>query len=393
MTIIVIAFNRLNELKNLLKSISVAEYGDDSVDLVISIDYGNNEDVIKLATNFHWEFGNKKVIAHEYNLGLRKHVMFCANLTQTLGNIILLEDDLYLSTSFYRFAKESLLYYKSDDNIAGISLYTYSINEYTGLRPFSFMIEESDVFFMQVPSSWGLALSPQHWRKFKEWYDNNQDLTIFHGLGLVPDRVLSWSDASWKKYFAVYLAVSGRYFVYPKTSQSTNMGSLGTHNNERLSNFQVNLAISSNTPFSFKRFEDSDILKYDAFFESNYLKKFLEPKYGRVIIDYYGTKTNYLSSKYLLTTKKLNFLVEKQWELALRPYELNVINDIHGKGLYLYNLNSLRESKNEISMMNLLKYENPYLTKEIAIKIAIEDYFSAIKRGIRRGLKRIKKCG
>ena len=50
--IVVVAYNRVNSLRRLLTSISRAEYPAEPVELIISIDKGENEDVIRFAREF-----------------------------------------------------------------------------------------------------------------------------------------------------------------------------------------------------------------------------------------------------------------------------------------------------------------------------------------------------
>ncbi len=382
MTIVVVAYTRFEELKLLLRSLDNANYLNDSVDLVISIDYGDNQSVVDLAQKFKWKYGNKNVIVRKENLGLRKHVLFCGDLTKTLGDIILLEDDLFVSPEFYRFSKEAMACYRDDENIAGVSLYLYNLNEYTRLRPFSFLSDSSDSFFMKIPSSWGQVWTANQWKQFRNWYNNNLTLDIYHDE--VPDKVLSWSDASWKKYFAVYIAVSNKYFVYPKCSLSTNMGSRGTHNRESINTYQVELSYDFKRRYSFNDLSSASAIKYDAFFESETLKEYLENEYNSVEIDYYGTKKNYKSSRYLVSTKSLNYTIVKEWELTLKPYELNVINDIKGKGLYLYDLTQIKSNNTRKNKVELIKYEVPFITKEKALRICLSDYSRAVVRKLKK---------
>ena len=72
--------------------------------IVISIDASDTEDVIQLVDAFRWEHGDKRVIQREVNLGLRRHAIACGNLTEEYGTVIVLEDDLYVSRNFYKYA-------------------------------------------------------------------------------------------------------------------------------------------------------------------------------------------------------------------------------------------------------------------------------------------------
>ena len=52
--------------------------------------------------------GIKKIIKHSKNLGLRAHVITCGDLVNIYDNIIVLEDDLFVSPYFYKYANDAL---------------------------------------------------------------------------------------------------------------------------------------------------------------------------------------------------------------------------------------------------------------------------------------------
>ena len=93
-------------MKRLLNSLVRAEYKD-AVKLIISIDGNGTPEVCKYAEQFDWPHGEKDVICHKKNMGLRLHILFCGGLTKQYDGIILLEDDLYVSAWFYQYATEA----------------------------------------------------------------------------------------------------------------------------------------------------------------------------------------------------------------------------------------------------------------------------------------------
>ena len=76
--IVTVGYNRPAALERLLHSLTKAHYPE-GVPLIISIDYGadNHQEVMKVAQKFVWTYGEKRVIAHEKNLGLRPHILSC----------------------------------------------------------------------------------------------------------------------------------------------------------------------------------------------------------------------------------------------------------------------------------------------------------------------------
>jgi GT2 family glycosyltransferase len=133
--LIVVTYNRPNSLNRLLNSLSKANYAQ-KVDIIISIDGKGDKEISKIANDLKWNFGNKEIIIHKKNLGLRQHILLCADLSQNYDGIILLEDDLYVSPEFYAYALSAIEYYKNCDMVAGIALYSHAFNE-TAQFPFT----------------------------------------------------------------------------------------------------------------------------------------------------------------------------------------------------------------------------------------------------------------
>ena len=101
--IVIPCYNRLDTLKVLLDSLLNARY-DRSVELVFSIDYSGNEDIYNLVDEFTWPYGKKNIIRHKENIGLRRNIISCGDLTSEYDAVIVLEDDLIVSPLFFDYA-------------------------------------------------------------------------------------------------------------------------------------------------------------------------------------------------------------------------------------------------------------------------------------------------
>ena len=93
--IVVVAYNRKRSLERLLKSLNEAIYERNDIPLIISIDKGDNADVLKVAQDFIWKYGEKVIEYQPNNLKLKKHIIKCADKCMEYGSVIILEDDLY----------------------------------------------------------------------------------------------------------------------------------------------------------------------------------------------------------------------------------------------------------------------------------------------------------
>ncbi|MCD4679448.1 MAG: glycosyltransferase [Bacteroidales bacterium] len=331
--IVVVAYNRPHALGRLLGSLSNATYPC-MVKLIISIDGGADEQVRIMAKEYDWEHGEKEIIQFKRNIGLRKHIIECGNLTKQHDAVIILEDDLYVSPGFYNYILSSYNYYNDDPQIAGISLYSHHFNE-TAKLPFIPLSDESDVFFMQIPSSWGQCWTKKQWQKFSKWYKKNKRKKITPSDGVPPD-IIKWPDSSWKKYYCKYMVQENNYFVYPRRSYTTNFGDPGTHFEGKLVFLQLPLQLG-NRNLIYKELKTSDSV-YDSYCEiiPDRLNKFVpELSEYNFTVDLYNTKDkNEIDTPYLLTTKFSTDPIMK-FGKELKPHEYNIIVGIKGDDISL----------------------------------------------------------
>ncbi|SDJ24587.1 hypothetical protein SAMN04487760_10471 [Lachnospiraceae bacterium G41] len=334
--IVVVAFNRAKSLQRLLNSLNNAIYENDNIPLIISIDKGENQDVLRVAEDFIWKYGEKKVVYQSENLKLRRHVLKCGDYSLEYGNVIVLEDDLLVSKYFYLYSIAALNFSREEDRIGGVSLYNHRFNV-EAFEPFEYYEDEYDNWYFQFASSWGEAWTKEQWVAFKKWYDNNPQI---NDRIEVPEYVRGWSNSSWLKYFISYLVETDKYFIFPKKSLTTNFGEAGTHVKNNNTDYQVPLQNGS-VLYRFSKLDQSQAI-YDSFFENIRIKnKFVE--YGfDVTVDLYGKKPiELVTTRYLLTRRILSKKVIKSYGCCMRPHEDNIIYDISGNDFFLYDLYEL----------------------------------------------------
>jgi FkbM family methyltransferase len=353
--IVVVAYNRDESLKRLLGSLSRARFSSGPVELIISIDRSDNKAVYETASSFTWKHGKKEIISREEHLGLKRHILACGDLTSAYGSIVLLEDDLFVSPFFYEFITESLQFYGAVVEIAGISLYSERHNE-TAQMPFLPLEDDSDVFFLQWPSSWGQCWTETQWQRFRNWYGNT-DLQTIMSSGRIPRNVVNWPEDSWKKYFVAYMVACNKFFVYPRLSLSSNFGDNGVHHKKNGTLFQVPLHFLERN-WRFKHMEDS-VAVYDVFHEilPEKLKTLTDNLDGYdFAVDFYGQKNpSSLSAEYLLTSRSSEKPV-KSYGKKLKPLELNVVYEIEGEGISLAEMGTCEENVREYPLEDLQYY-------------------------------------
>lgn len=356
--VVVAAYNRTHSLQRLLSSLATAVY-EAEVTLVISIDKSDSEDVFEVANNFEWNNGKKVIITHNENLGLKKHILSCGNLTREYGSIILLEDDLYVSPFFYVYALNALEFYDTDTNIAGISLYTHSFNVHAKL-PFTAIKEESSVFFMQLPSSWGQAWTYRQWNEFMQWFDSPSNDSNYQSVA-IPMNIAYWPATSWLKVFAKYIIENNKYFAYPYLSLTTNCGDAGVNFGRKFSFVQVVLQTIA-IKYEFKKFKDANYI-YDSYFElfpSKLKLKANSLSNYDFEVDLYGYKPLLKSNKpYFLTSQRCK-IYEKSYGLDFKPIEFNVFVENIGKDIFLVKKNDFKEKKEFFSLTKSMLFEYYY---------------------------------
>lgn len=381
--IVIVAFNRPRSLKRLLDSLSKAHYPDDDIPLVISIDRGtDNEHVLDIAKSFTWQFGTKNVVYQEENLGLRNHVLQCGDLTNTYGSIIMLEDDLYVSPNFYHYAAGALNFSKDKSPIGGISLYNHQLNVHTN-KNFQPIEDGYDNWYFQFASSWGQAWNSKQWNSFREWYDKKPSINDNRN---VPQYVRNWSEKSWLKYFIAFLVIQDRYFLYPKISLTTNFSDAGTHVGEDSTVFQLPLLYAFKKEYNFSNLDESNAI-YDAFYENRTLAEALGLSREELCVDLQGYKKidGQKSKKFMLTVQKLDRKVVKTNGCSLKPIDANIIQDIAGDDIYLYDLNI--EEKNNFGMGSRyreLTYNFKYVYMQEASIILINQLKGKVKRASKK---------
>lgn len=380
--IVIVAYNRPDALSRLLDTLNNVDYEGQSVPLIISIDYSGNDGVFKIADAFLWKFGEKKLIRHGSNLGLKKHVLSCGDLVKDYDAVIILEDDLLVSPAMYSYASRAVEKYKNDKNIAAISLYAKGYSE-TALKPFVPAISGLDTYFIQTAESWGQVWMRDEWFRFREWYKaHGKNLS---NTGVIPKNVREWDDKSWKKFHIWYCIDQDKYTVYPYMALTTCRGEEGEHVKNSMNTYQVPLLMLKLKQYRFAEFDDAKAVKYDAF-----LERVMDD--ADTCMDLYGQKTNYDSYRYVITPKCLDYEVVETYGLLLRPHEENILHNEKGSYFVKYDLSTVQKNRVSVKTETALQYYH-YIdyhtaTNMMMVKDLIHHLFRIIKYRIKKKFRR-----
>lgn len=375
-TIVAVAYNRPASLARLLASLDRAHY-ETKATLIISIDKGDNQDVRRLAEDFTWRHGEKRVIYQEKNLGLREHILKCGDLTAEYGSVIVLEDDLYVSPVFYQYSRELMTRVADKPEIAGISLYSPRLNQ-NAVLPFQALDDANDVFFCQWASSWGQAWNERQWSGFRAWYAENSKPLPPNDR--VPVAIIRWPNRSWLKYFIKYCVVTTKFVVYPRESYTTNFGDVGTNAPRASQMLQSPLQLFKTNLRSGEAGDSQAV--YDGWLEIIPDRlKMLSPglRDFDFAVDLYATKRRIdVTNEYVLTSRPARNPV-RTFALAMKPMEMNVIEDVRGHGLSLCRADDVQWDSDEASK-RLYEFFYPELSAKRLAKMA----WSRAGRSLRR---------
>lgn len=327
--LVVVGYNRPDSIRRILKSLAEAQYDYENIQLVVSIDHSGNEEVVQAAEDFVWKYGPKRVWYRPGRLGLRKHIISCGDLTEEYGAVMILEDDLLVSPDFYNYAMQALEKYGEHPKIAGIGLNSRK-ELLESPYPFYPLHRGDDVYFQQFATSWGQVWNRRMWSDFKVWYEAHQELPQNPE---VPLTILRYPETSWAKFYQSYVVAEQKFYVFSYESLTTNFGDAGEHFNHSSSAFQ-SVLFYGKKEYRMPEFEDG--VKYDIYGEPLGMGQYLGIPEEELTCDFWGRKQEASYRKYLLTCCRRPFKAVRQFSMCMKPMELNVMKEIPGKELTLY---------------------------------------------------------
>lgn len=382
--IVSVGYNRLKSQVRQLSALARADYsGYDNVPLVISIDRSGDTELYDYVRNYEWPHGDKYVIIREKRMGLKEHILACGDLTQYFKGIILLEDDIYVSKDFYNYTNQMEKAYGDDDNICSIALYSNEMNGYCWL-PLVRLRNESDVFADQAVSTWGEYWNERMWKGFREWLAKTDipwtDIDM-------PHQIKEWTKA-WSKFFDAYMVLEDRWSIFPYTSLTTNFSDAGEHGDANNTIVQVSLQQGHKT---YQTLPFEKLVKYDIYSNNIGLADALNIPLEDICLDLYGVRPNEYNRRYYLSVKKLPFKVVKSFGLYMRPHELNVIEQIPGNDIFLYDTAISDKAPNGGSFTNRMLYYQHGFNWKFSINVGWGNYVHIFKKVISRLRKKLLK--
>lgn len=381
--IIAVGYNRPDSMRRLATSLTSAYYYGYNVDLIFSIDKGQKQsEIVKIAQECDWKYGQKIIRAFQERQGLRNHILQCGDMTKEYDAVVVLEDDLIVSKYYFKYIIKTLEWYKDDDKIAGISLYTHQTHP--GVRrPFEAVNNGYDVYMMQFAMSWGQCWSRKMWLGFRKWYleNENSDLSL---NDLLPKYISNWNKQSWLKYYMRYIVENDKFFIYPYIALSTNASDIGEHCSIPNNDYQIAI-LQGEKEYKFPTYEQS--IKYDVFFERLEIQNIVFPYLkGSKILDLYGNRIDFQKADYIVSTRVLPYKIVDEYALKYRPIEMNCIIPTKGKGIYIYDSRFKSNNKRRNDIDVLTRYE----VRAIHWKRLLHFAFTSLIDAFRRKILKVK---
>lgn len=202
-------------------------------------------------------FKSITIIQQETNLGLANSII--TGVTQIInkfGKVIVVEDDLLLSTNFLDFMNTSLNFYENNPSILSISGYNMAVKP----NPNS----QFDVYFAARAASWGWATWANKWKgidwevsDFNTFSKNSKQIKLFKINGSDMFKMLKQQQKglnnSWAIRYCYHQFKNNLYTVYPIVSKVKNMGfgTVATHTKGKYNRFDCELDTSNKTQFNY----------------------------------------------------------------------------------------------------------------------------------------------
>ncbi len=186
--VVLFVYNRPIHTQKTIQALQANNLANES-DLYIFSDAPKNEqefDAVKQVRTYIKTINGFKsinIIERETNFGLANSIILGVTMIiNKYGKIIVLEDDLLLSSNFLDFMNKSLDFYQDNTSILSVSGYNMAVKNNKNIK--------HDVFFAGRSASWGWATWAHQWQgidwevsDFKSFSKNKKQIKRFNYNG------------------------------------------------------------------------------------------------------------------------------------------------------------------------------------------------------------------
>lgn len=244
MRIIVLTMDRSASLQRLLQSLNRADYEGDRVDLDIWIDKSPKASVaestmskmLSIARSHNWTHGVRLIHKRTENAGLYEQWIYTWNVTDDTGeSAVIMEDDLEVSPSFYKWLKDARQTYGTDPSIAAFSLQRAVLRaqQIKGVATGNLRIDKRHpVYKYRLLGTWGFSPQKAAWLEFRAWYEEMRRL----GAKPYVDKLVTtnWYKSQekngialtmWSQWFIKFSDVKNYFTLYANLPDGSTLAS------------------------------------------------------------------------------------------------------------------------------------------------------------------------
>jgi len=199
--IVLFVYNRPLHTRKTLEALAANDLADKSKLIIFSDGPKQNaseeqvkqiEEVRQIVHSIHW-CNEVCIIESDYNKGLADSIINgVTEVVNHYGKVIVLEDDLVLSSGFLKFMNRALTIYENEKKVMHISGYSYPL----------FRKGKNKIYFLKHVGSWGWATWADRWQCF----ENDAGL-ILQKLGNVKVQASDF-NSGFGKDFATQLILN-----------------------------------------------------------------------------------------------------------------------------------------------------------------------------------------
>ncbi|WP_324024136.1 glycosyltransferase [Maribacter sp. BPC-D8] len=264
--VLLFSYNRLNELKATVNNLKSAKLANETILYLFSDgprSFKDSESVEQVRDFLKSIDGFKKVIYKfsESNKGLASSILDgVSEVLETHNTVIVLEDDLLVSSNFLEYMNKALNYYEHNENISSICGFNNTISVRKSKEyPY-------DMFFAKRSSSWGWGTWKKKWigidwevKDFSEFSQNKPEIKEFNSWGSdmysMLKRQQNGEVDSWAIRYSYHQHKNKLWSVFPLVSKVKNIGFNDNATNTKQSNkrYDVHLDITSEIDFNFMK--------------------------------------------------------------------------------------------------------------------------------------------
>lgn len=260
--IAIFTYKRLNTLKLSIDSLKKCDNSKNSVLYVFSDGpkkEADIQDVEKVRAFINTISGFKKVIIRfsDLNKGLAPSIINgVSDILRTNKSVIVLEDDLVVSTNFLNYMNQALNNYEKNANVFSVSGYTVPIK-----KPKDYGY---DNYFTLRGSSWGWGTWSNRWESidweildYEDFLKDKEKQKQFNKMGSDMCKMLSDQKKgkinSWAIRWCYNQFKTQQFTVFPMLSKVNNVGfgAGATHTSEENKRFDTPLDLTDKHIFSF----------------------------------------------------------------------------------------------------------------------------------------------